>query len=356
MKAWFRALLFMFCCVALFVSLRILRAESDEAPTPSQHDLQLAHGVPVELTPAQLRPVIRAITLYGAVRGSEQSEVVATSPNILAKLHVSVGDQVRKGQQLATMRTISLSPLGYPYEPLEVQHQALQAELARMAPLHDQGAITDQQFDQLQAQADAAQAQLDSAKAAVFITAPIAGVVTRIDFRPGEMVPNDRPLMQVARLDPVVLELMVEASDVALIDAGMAVRVTSSALPGRTFEGLVVERSLGAYPVINQFRVRVQVPNPDQLLLPGYPVEAAVQAGSAQPVLAVPRGALVEHEGSVGVWVLGPEGTARRVPVQPGVHDDAWAAVQGQLQPGDRVVTLGQQHIAHPGQPLIVVE
>jgi RND family efflux transporter MFP subunit len=356
MRGWIRAFGFMLCCVAIFASLRILRARSEEAPTPSQQDLQLALGVPVEITPAQLRPVTRAIGLYGTVQGAEQAEVVATSPNILARLHVAVGDPVNRGQLLASMRTISLSPLGYPYEPLEVQHNALQAELERVRPLLEQGAITDQQLDELQARADAAQAQLDSARAAVFITAPIAGTVTRIDFRPGQMVPNDRPLMQVARIDPVVLELMAEAGDVALIEVGMPVDVSSSALPGRRFEGSVIERSLGAYPVINQFRIRVQVPNPDRLLLPGFPVEATVQVGSAEPVLAVARGALVEDDAGVAVWLASPDGLARRVPVQPGVHDDAWVAVGGALVDGDAVVTLGQRQLSRDGQRLIVVE
>jgi membrane fusion protein (multidrug efflux system) len=267
-----------------------------------------------------------------------------------------VGDAVRKGQQLATMRTVSLSPLGYPYEPLEVQHQALQAELERMGPLYEQGAITDQQMDQLQAKADAAAAQLDSARAAVFITAPIAGTVTRIDFRPGEMVPNDRPLMQLARIDPVVLDLMVEAVDVALIQRGMTVQLRSSALPGQLFTGAVVERSLGAYPVLNQFPVRVEVPNPDQRLLPGFPVEATVLVGSGEPVLAVPRGALVDGEQGTVVWVAQQDGTVLEVPVRSGVHDDRWVTVQGELQPGDAVVTLGQQQLQRTGQPIVVVD
>jgi membrane fusion protein, multidrug efflux system len=356
MRGWFRALLFFVACLAAFASLRMLRAQSEEAPTPSQQDLQASHGVPVEVTAAELRPVSRSLTLYGTVQGVEQSEVVATSPNILAKLHVAVGDQVRRGQQLATMRTVSLSPLGYPYEPLEVQHQALQAELERMRPLLEQGAITDQQFDQLQARADAAQAQLDSAKAAVFITAPISGTVTRIDFRPGEMVPNDRPLMQVARIDPVVLELMAEASDVALIRQGMTVQLRSSALSGQLFTGTVVERSLAAYPVLNQFPVRVEVPNPDQRLLPGYPVEASVLAGSGEPTLAVPRRAVVEGDQGAAVWVADADSKARRVSVRPGVHDDVWVAVQAELQPGDAVITLGQQQLQRTGQLVVVVD
>ena len=98
------------------------------------------------------------------------------------------------------------------------------------------------------------------------------------------------------------------------------------------------------------------MPNPDQRLLPGYPVEATVLAGSGEPVLAVPRGALVEDEAGVSVWVVGAGNVARSVQVQPGIHDDRWVAVQGDLSAGDSVVTLGQRHIVHPGQALLVVE
>ncbi len=356
MRAWFRALLFLFACLAVFAALRVLRAQSHQAPTPSQQDLQREHGVPVEVAPAVMRPVRARLALYGTAQGAQQAEVVVSSPNILEQLHVQVGEQVRRGQRLATMRTISLSPLGYPYEPLEVQHQSLQAELQRMRPLFEQGAITDQQMAELQARADAASAQLDSAEAAVFITAPIAGTVTRIDFRPGQMVPNDRPLLQVARIDPVAVELMVEAVDVAVIQQGMAVELGSPALPGRRFEGTVVERSLGAYPVINQFRLRVEVPNPEGALLPGYPVEATVLVGGDEPVLAVPRRALIEEDEGVYLWAVDAQDAARRVAVRPGLHDGRWIAVQGDLQPGDRVVTLGQQQITRGGQALLVVE
>jgi RND family efflux transporter MFP subunit len=355
MKGWLRALLFFVVCLATFASLRVLRARSEQAPTPSQADLQLSGGVPVELGVAELRPVQAVLTMYGTAQGSDQAEIVATSPNILAGLSVAVGDRVRKGQLLATMRTVSLSPLGYPYEPLEVQHRALQAELERLRPLYEQGAITDQQLDELQARADAAQAQLDSAKAAVFITAPIAGTVTRIDFRPGQMVPNDRPLMQVAQLDPVVVELMAEASDVTLVQPGMAVHLASTALPGQRFEGVVTERSLGAYPVLNQFRLRVSAPNPASALLPGFPVEASVLVGSPEPVLAVPARSVVEDDAGAAVWVA-DDGTARRVPVVPGVEAGGWRAVQGDLVAGVGVVTLGWQQLDRSGQKIVVVE
>jgi RND family efflux transporter MFP subunit len=355
MKGNLRAILALCACLTLFVALRVMRARSQEPPTPSQDDIEETQGVAVELEAVGFRPVQRAITLFGTVEGAAQAEVVATSPNILERLHVAVGDEVKAGQLLASMRTVALSPLAYPYEPLKVQADALAHEVERLEPLYAQGALTDQQFRELKAKSDAASAQLDSARAAVRITAPITGTVTRIDFRSGELVPNDRPLMQVACIDTVAVELMAEAGDIAAIAAGQDVQVRTAALPGQVLHGTVAERSLGAYPVLNQFRVRVVLDNPDHALLPGFPVEAAVMVGSAEPALAVPLRAVLEGEAGAAVWVRDPSGLALRVPVVLGVDDGRWVAVQGALSPGQAVVTLGKDRVRHDGQKLIPV-
>jgi hypothetical protein len=64
-------------------------------------------------------------------------------------------------------------------------------------------------------------------------------------------------------------------------------------------------------------------------------------ASSPGPVLAVPVGALLaQAPGGYVVEVVGPDGTRRYVPVQPGIFDDADGLVQvtGALTPGQLVV------------------
>jgi hypothetical protein len=64
-------------------------------------------------------------------------------------------------------------------------------------------------------------------------------------------------------------------------------------------------------------------------------------ASSHGPVLAVPVGALLaQAPGGYVVEVVGPDGTRRYVPVQPGIFDDADGLVQvtGALTPGQSVV------------------
>lgn len=355
MKGWIKAIAAVGLALAVIVTLRVIRAESDPAPAPTQADLQALNGVPVETAEVGLGQITQRVKLFGVLEGAKQSEIIVTTPNLLQRVLVEVGDEVRNGSQLASMRDVALSPLGFRYEPLKAQHEATQADLARIESLHREGAVTDQQVDHARAMANAARADYESAVASIRITSPIAGTVTRIDFREGEMVPNDRPLMQVADIDTVVVDLMAESVDMGAIEVDQEVMVTTLALPDRTFTGRVVERSMAAYPVINQFRVRVAIPNPDHLLLPGYPVQAEVLAPSKRETLIVPADALTQWEGQPVVWTVGPDATAQAVPVEPGQRAGGLVAVAGDLDEGQDVVTMGKDHIQRPGVALTVV-
>jgi membrane fusion protein, multidrug efflux system len=355
-RAWLGYGLVLLACLGAVGAIRVLGTERTHEPTPTQRDLQARDGLPVETEPVVRTRIEPVLKLFGTVRGRQQVEVVSTTPNVLERLHVAVGDRVAAGQVVATMRRVPVTPLGFQLEPLAAQDRALQAELARIETLHAQGAVTDSELDRLKAQAEAARAQLQAAQAAVHVASPIAGVVTRIDFRPGDMVPNDRPLLQVADLTSVAVDLLAEAGDVARIAQGMPVTVTATVLPGRSFAGTVTERSLGALPVTGQYRVRVEVPNPDLVLLPGYPVEVEARGGSGLERLAVPRRAIVQAGGESVVWVVGSDGRAVRTVVIPGESDAVRVAVDGDLEEGDRVVTLGAADVQAEGQPLLPIQ
>ncbi len=353
---WLRFLGFLVVAIGGLAVLGVLRAEQERAPVPTQSDLQADHGVPVEVGVVRIGTVSHLVRLFGTIEGERQAEVVVPSPNLLERVHVEVGQTVRVGQRLASMRDVALSPLGFRLGPLQAQHDAAQADLARVEALHAEGGVTEQQQEHARAMARAAESDYEAAVAAIHIGSPIAGVVTRIDFREGEMVPNDRPLMQVAAIDQVAIELMVEATDVAHIREGHTVEITCGALPGRVFTGQVVERSLGAYPVINQFRVRVVIANPEQALLPGYPAQAEVRVDSGGDGPVVPRNSVVTTDSGAAVWLVGDGGEARLCPVELGVASGDEQAVTGDLAGGQRVVTLGQDRIPADGALLLTVE
>lgn len=128
----------------------------------------------------------------------------------------------------------------------------------------------------------------------MILTSPVDGVVTEkaivqgARFEPGETV------LRLADLSTVWLVAKVPAAQAANITVGQPARFESVALPGDTFDGAVTF----VQPVLDaQTRtvdVRVALPNPGGLLRPGLFGTVQLQDPSAQPVLTVPRSAILD--------------------------------------------------------------
>jgi Cu(I)/Ag(I) efflux system membrane fusion protein len=82
--------------------------------------------------------------------------------------------------------------------------------------------------------------------------------------------------------------------DLAQITVGSKVTIRPRALGGQTFTGAVTL----VYPHLNAqtrtARLRVEVPNPDEVLRPEMYVDAEIEIGSPEPVLAVPESAVLD--------------------------------------------------------------
>ena len=88
--------------------------------------------------------------------------------------------------------------------------------------------------------------------------------------------------------------------------------------------------------------VRIRLDNSDWII--GEAVDVAFNNGPQQVATLVPRDALVLRDNEVYLFKV-LNGIAEKVTVTPGVGDDANIAVQGDLQPGDLIVTRGAERL-----------
>src|SRR5690606_41471462 len=103
------------------------------------------------------------------------------------------------------------------------------------------------------------------------------------------------------------------------------------------FADLTVDPSTGS------FSLRVEVPNPDHLLLPGMYVRAVISPAIVQDAVLVPqRGITRDPRGNaVAMVVVGDDNTIERRTVEvTRTIGDQWLAGSG-LAAGDRVVVAG---------------
>jgi membrane fusion protein (multidrug efflux system) len=107
-------------------------------------------------------------------------------------------------------------------------------------------------------------------------------------------------------------------------------------------------------PGTGSFALRVVVPNPDHILLPGMYVRAVVATGVRQQAILVPQqGIARDPKGTTSAMVVGPDGNAmlREVVVSRTIGDK-WLVESG-LVAGDRVIVEGLQKV-RAGSPVRV--
>jgi Cu(I)/Ag(I) efflux system membrane fusion protein len=139
------------------------------------------------------------------------------------------------------------------------------------------------------------------------------------------------------RLVWVVLD--VAERDLDQINVGTKVTIRPRALAGQTFTGNVTL----IYPHLNAqtrtARIRIEVPNPDELLRPEMYVDAEIETGSPAPVLAVAESAVLDSGSRQVVLIDQGEGRFEPRDVKLGRRGGGYVEIVDGLHEGEAVVT-----------------
>lgn len=225
-----------------------------------------------------------------------------------------------------------------------------------------------------QAEADVAAAEAAVARSSVTlgyarITAPIGGRIGKSSVTQGALVTANQqaPLATVQQLDPIFVDLTQSSAELLALRQSLRKGGVESAadLPvtilledgtRHAHDGKLEFVDVTVDPTTGSYLLRVVVPNPDHVLLPGMYVRAVVGRAVRQDALLVPqRGVARDPKGHTTAMLVNMEGKveARAIEVSQAVGDQ-WL-VEGGLVAGDRVIVAGLQKI-RPGAPVVATE
>jgi HlyD family secretion protein len=169
------------------------------------------------------------------------------------------------------------------YLVAEAEVAVAQADLDDLlaGPTAEEIAVAEATVRQAEAQANVLRVQVGQST----LTSPIDGIVLNQALRTGELAAAAAPILTLADLNEVTLEVYVPENRIGLVQLGQAVQVTVDSFPGTVFEGHVsrignepefTPRNVAtAEERLNTFyAVEIQLPNPDRLLKPGMPADA----------------------------------------------------------------------------------
>ncbi len=215
-------------------------------------------------------------------------------------------------------------------------------------------------------QVDAARINLDYTR----VTAPIAGRIGKSSVTNGALVTAYQPasLATIQQLNPIYVDVTQASAELLrlkrqletgqLSNAGAGSRKVRILLEDGTpypLEGTLQFRDITVDPATGSFTLRIVVPNPNYLLLPGMFVRAVIQEGLAAQALLVPQqGVSRTHKGEPFALVVDEAGTAQLRPLTLNrAIADQWLVSEG-LKAGDRLIVEGLLKV-RPGAPVKAV-
>ncbi|MGH8542787.1 MAG: efflux RND transporter periplasmic adaptor subunit [Gammaproteobacteria bacterium] len=364
--------------IFLPLALAILLAACGAEPPPPQM------GTPeVTVVTLKTQPVTLTRRLPGRTRAFLIAEVRPQVDGIVKEQLFTEGSLVEAGQALyqlddATYRA-NYNSTKASLARAEASLEVASLNAARTAELIKSNVISEQDRENAvaalhQAEADVGVAEAAVASSAVIlgyarITSPISGRIGKSSVTRGALVTanQDVPLATVQQFDPIYVDLTRSSSELLKLRNDLAAGTLTASrdipvtillengaryrhLGKMTFADVTVDPSTGS------FSLRVLVPNPDHLLMPGMYVRAVVSNAVLDHGLLVPQeGITRDPKGNATAMVVGPDGKVEQRAVEVSrTIGSQWLVADG-LAAGDRVVVAGLQKI-QPGMPVNATE
>ena len=317
---------------ALVVAVLLAGCTKKETAKTSQP----AGALRVNVSEARIGTVKKTITYSGVLKGIREVPIAPGMSSWINKILVKEGQKVKKGQLLA-----KLSP--EQMEQAKAQLDALEKNYQRMKRLYEKGAITQSQFDQIEASYLAAKAGYQLASKNTRLRAPFDGIVAEVNTQEGQFfnammgfssAPSVLTLVDISK---VKLEVEVSDRDVALISPGQEVMLKVDAFPETTFTGKVENVDEIADPRTGTYTVKIIIDNPKEILKSGMYASAKIVIDKAESVVVIPTDALVNDT----LVYIAEGNTAKARKVKTGVKSAQLVQIIDGVKPGEKVITTG---------------
>jgi membrane fusion protein (multidrug efflux system) len=305
--------------------------------------------IPVSVDMAHEDAWTQELQAVGSLKAVNGVDVTVATAGLVKEILFQSGSQVAKGQVLVRLDT--------DVERADLASAAAERNLAstqevRSRKLADAGHVAQSALDKAEAELkvkDAKVAQLAAQIARKTVTAPFAGTlgVRKVDV--GQYLQPGQSVATLQDLSSLRIQISVSQKDLAGLSTGLNVEVGVDAWPGRVFEGEISAIDPEVDSKSGMVTMEARIPNPDLALKPGMFAHVRIGKSDTKQVLVVPATAITYSLSGDSVFVIekGMDGDkpvliAKRLPVSVGERRDNWAAITGDLKPGDKVVTSGQ--------------
>jgi multidrug efflux system membrane fusion protein len=354
----------------LALALMVLAAACVVVGGPSTAQQSRPQGSPPPVPVTTTRAARQDVPIYlrglGSVQAFNAVLVRARIDGTLMQFPVTEGQEVKQGDLLAV---IDPRPFQAALDAVTAKKTQDEADLAnakrdlgRYSSLEQKNFASRQQVDTQQALVNRLTAMIAGDDAAVtnarlnlsycYITSPIQGRIGLRQVDPGNMVhaSDTTAIVSITQIHPISILFTVPQESLPRISLAMEagkLPVTAFAADDKTAldQGTLLTPDNAIDPSTGTIKLKATFPNPHNTLWPGQFVNARLQLGTEQNVLTVPSVAVQHGPAGLYTYVVNPDSSVGRQPVEVAHDDGTLAVIAKGLTEGQQVVTDGQSRL-----------
>jgi membrane fusion protein, multidrug efflux system len=308
--------------------------------------------------PAQISAVdvtTEAVPRFASGIGSVAAiHQVTINPEVggrVTKIFFEPGASVKAGDPLVQLND---APERGDLANYQAQARWAQTTLQRSSELAQHQYEARETVDQKQSQLDQARAGIIKTEALIeqkLIRAPFSGQLGLRQIEVGQYLTPGAPIVTLTDLSTLYVNFTLPSQMRPQIAVGQEVNVTADAYPGRAFAAEITTIEPQVSADTRTMTVQATMPNPENALLPGMFVNAAVVLPAQPDMVVLPETAVDYTLYGDSVYVVREDGRdaqgnpilkAVRTPVKTGARWDGKVVIVDGLEPGLRVVAAGQ--------------
>ena len=280
----------------------------------------------------------------GTIEASQTIPLSFQTAGTIEKIYIEVGDQVKKGQLLATT---NISDMQNIYNVTLAKYGQAKDAYDRLKSVHDQGSLPEIKWVEMESNMEQAKSSLELSKNNLDkcnLRAPVDGIIGRRNISPGQSaIGASLAPIELVQIETVLVKISVPENEIGKITKGQNATFSVSALEGKQFEGFVVNVSPVADIMSRTYTVKISAKNLKYELKPGMVCDVILNLNREKVTLVVPYKAVSKDmDGNTFVFIVSPDGTrVIKQNVTVGNYCESGIEVLSGLTSGQVVVSAG---------------
>ncbi|KFF24217.1 efflux RND transporter periplasmic adaptor subunit [Chryseobacterium vrystaatense] len=347
--------------IPVLIALSLLsctKKEEEKAPQ-AKKGFELSNTMlsSISLAKVEKKNIEDQYSFYGKISADKNSYIDVyplVGGNVLS-VNAELGDYVKKGQVLATIRSTELAEVQKDVSDAKTDMVVAQNNLRVAKEMYEGKLNTEREVLEAKSVLQKAQDQMQRATAVstvynvkkgniYSVVAPISGYIVQKNINKDMQLRSDRSenIFDVANTTNVWAIMNVNEADIEKISLGMKAQVSTLSYPDKIFDGRIDKIFKIIDPETNSMQARVVLDNANGLLIPESKATIKVSSSENSAALTVPSKAVIfdDNRSFVVVFKSRTDIKVKEIKILKQVGDITYLA--GGLSEGEEVITNNQ--------------